>query len=535
MFYDNYKASEYDFSECGAEGTCSVSPNVSSIQEIIFVLTREIAHFVKKLKKLGFTVDNIEMEILHTLSEFISVAEYTDSDVLQALQMLNRHLNTLQSKYISLCKKKNINCNPNSDFVNLDNIVGLSAVISLGEKLYLKRINKLSREEKLYGEILLLSLKSISINVLKLNDYGVKNQEAIDKIIACLDLYNFNKFPQEKAEKVLRDITKLENKILQERAKIQAETFGKINKTNVSTSTRRNKAVLVSGSSLIDLYKFLEYTKDEKDLDVYSHGDLLIAHAYENFKQFKHFVGHFGSGNENCVFDFATFPGAILLTKHSKQNIEHLIRGRIYTMDTVQPKGAIKVTPNEFDKIVESAKISNGFNKGQIRNDITTGFDEAELDAQIQELSQKITEQTIKRIVFVGMSAKSTLQDIYLNDIIKYLSKDTYIFSFSKLNTERENLTELNIANNFPLMYTIMEKIFKTIKLDDKNISFYIQKCDPNSISGIIQLRNVGENKILLASCSPTIMNPAILTTFAHKFNVKLITTPKLDASELEQ
>ncbi len=534
MFYDNYKASEYDFSECGAEGTCSVSPNISSIQEIIFVLTREIAHFVKKLKKLNFPVENVEMEILHTLSEFISVAEYTDADVLQALQTLNRQLNTLQGKYFSLCKKKDIKCNTNSDFINLDKIVGLSAVISLGEKLFLKRINKLSREEKLYCEILLLTLKSVSINVLKLSDYGIKSQEAIDKIIACLDLYNFNKFPREKAEKYLQDITKLENKILHERAIIQAETFGHIGETSVSTSTRKNKAVLVSGSSLIDLYNFLEYTKDEEDLDIYSHGDLLIAHAYEKFKKFKHFVGHFGSGNENCVFDFATFPGAILLTKHSKQNIEHLIRGRIYTMDTVQPKGAIKVTPNEFDKIVESARISTGFNKGQIRNNITTGFDEPELNEKINDMSQKLHDKNIKRIVFIGMSSKSTLQDIYLNDIIKYLSKDTYIVSFCKLNTDREYL-ELNIANNFPLMYTIMEKIFDKINLNDENISFYIQKCDPNSISGIIQLKNFGAKNIMLAGCSPTIMNPAVLTTFAHKFDIKLITTPKLDAKELEQ
>ncbi len=533
MFYDNYKSNEYDFNECSSKGSCSISPNVSSIQEIILVLIRETAHYVKKLKNLGNDMPEVEMEILHALSEFISVAEYTDDDVLLALQKLNRNLNRLKRKYNTICKNKNINCSEMSEFINLDNITGLSSIIALGEKLYLRRINKFNEEEKFYSYILLLNLKSISINILKLADYGVLKQDAIDKIIDSLNLYNFSKVPLDKIEKRILEVTKLENEILKERAQVQSETFGQISKTVVSTSTRKNKAVLVSGSSLIDLYHFLEYTKDEENLDVYSHGDLLVAHAFEKFKKFKHFVGHYGTSNENCVFDFATFPGAILLTKHSKQNIEHLIRGRIYTMDTVQPKGATKINDKEFNKIVESARVAKGFNKGQIRNDIVTGYDEAELDAKLDEISKKLESKEIKRIILIGMSTKSTIQEVYLNDIIKYLSKDTYIISFTKLATEKEYL-EINIANNFPVMYTILEKIFKKIKINSDNIRFFLQKCDPNSISGIIQLKNYGAKKIMITNCAPTTMNPSILTTFSKKYHIDLISTAREDAKTLE-
>ncbi len=534
MFYDNYKSNEYDFNECSSKGTCSISPNVSSIQEVMLVLIREIAHYVNKLKRLKYDIPNIEFDILHALSEFISVAEYTDEDVFKALQTLNRNFTILQNKYTSICKKNKITCSENIDFVNLNNISGLSAVIAMGEKLYLKRISKLSAEEKLYSDIMLLNLKSLSVNILKLADYKIIAQDAIDKVIDGLNLYNSTKFPTTKIQEAIKDLTKTENEILKERAQIQKETFGELSKTVVSTSSRKNKAVLVSGSCLPDLYNFLEYTKDEEDLDVYSHGDLLIAHAFDEFKKFKHFVGHYGTSNENCIFDFATFPGAILLTKHSKQNLEHLIRGRIFTMDTVQPKGAIKVTPKEFNKIVESAKDAKGFSKGQIRNDTITGFNEEELEAQIEILHDKLESKEIKRLLIIGMSAKSTLQEIYLNDIIKNLSKDTYIVSFSKLTTERDHF-EINIANNFPLLHAVMDKILQKIKISDSNVRFYLQKCDPNSISAIIQMKNYGAKKIMIATCSPNIMNPSILTMFAEKYDIDLISTPKLDAETLEQ
>lgn len=533
MFYDNYKASEYDFNECSSKGTCSISPNVSSIQEIILVLIREIAYYLKKLKRLNNEFPDIESGILHSLSEFISVAEYTDDEVLSVLMRLNRNFNTLQRQYTSICKKKNINCSESFEFINLDKVSTLSAIIAMGEKLYLKRINKLTPEEKFYSDLMLLNLKSLSINILKLCDYNIINQEAIDKVIDGLNLYNYSKLPVTKIENAIKDLTQTENEILKERAQVQRETFGSISKTVVSTSSRRNKAVLVSGSSLIDLYKFLEYTKDEENLDVYSHGDLLIAHAFEKFKNFKHFVGHYGTSNENCIFDFATFPGAILLTKHSKQNIEHLIRGRIFTMDTVQPKGAIKVTPDEFSKIVESARLAKGFNKGQIRNDVIVGFNNSALEEQIETIHDKLEHKEIKRLLIIGMSAKSTLQEIYLNDIIKYLSDDTYILSFTKLNTEKDHL-EINIANNFPLLYSIMDTLLQKIKINDNNVRFFLQKCDPNSISAIIQMKNYGAKKIMIANCSPNIMNPSILTMFADKYNINLITTPKLDAEILE-
>lgn len=533
MFYDNYQASEYDFNECSAKGSCSVSPNVSSIQEIMLVLIREIAYYVKKLKRLNYDLPDIEFEILHVLSEFISVAEYTDDDVLNALLKLNRDFNSLQRKYGSICKQKNINCSETTKFINLDRTTGLSSIITMGEKLYLKRINKLTPEEKFYSDIMLLNLKSLSINILKLADYEIIKQDAIDKVIDGLNFYNSAKLNVTKLEDLIKELTTTENEILKERAQVQQDTFGELSKTVVSTSTRKNKAVLVSGSSLIDLYKFLEYTKDESDLDVYSHGDLLIAHAFEKFKQFKHFVGHYGTSNENCIFDFATFPGAILLTKHSKQNIEHLIRGRIFTMDTVQPKGAIKVSHNEFYKIIESARDAKGFHKGQIRNDIITGFNESELDEQIEILHDKLANKDIKRLLIVGMSAKSTLQEIYLNDIIKHLSKDTYIVSFAKLLTEREHC-EINIANNFPLLHSVMGKLLHKINISDSNVRFFLQKCDPNSISAIIQMKAYGAKKIMLASCSPNIMNPSILTMFADKYGIDLITTPKQDAQILE-
>ena len=111
----------------------------------------------------------------------------------------------------------------------------------MGEKLYIKRTNKLNNEEKLLSEIMLLCLKSLATNTLKLNDYNVDTKNPTNLIINSLNLYNFTNLPQRKLEKTINDICETESNILLQRANLQLKTFGEIKETKVSTSTRKNK------------------------------------------------------------------------------------------------------------------------------------------------------------------------------------------------------------------------------------------------------------------------------------------------------
>ena len=88
-------------------------------------------------------------------------------------------------------------------------------------------------------------------------------------------------------------------------------------------STRPNKAILVAGTNIQELKNVLDATKD-KNIDVYTHGEMIVAYTYPKFGEYENLVGQFGKGIENCLLDFATFPGAILIARHSLENIEYL-------------------------------------------------------------------------------------------------------------------------------------------------------------------------------------------------------------------
>lgn len=68
--------------------------------------------------------------------------------------------------------------------------------------------------------------------------------------------------------------------------------------TQYRTTVVEGKAILISGHDLMDLYHLLEQTEGT-GINVYTHGEMLPAHAYPKLKAFKHLAGNYGTAWQN--------------------------------------------------------------------------------------------------------------------------------------------------------------------------------------------------------------------------------------------
>ena len=57
MFYNT--SDNYEYNDCVSKGACSISPAISSMQEIMFVLLRQMAYYLIKLKGFGIIKEEI--------------------------------------------------------------------------------------------------------------------------------------------------------------------------------------------------------------------------------------------------------------------------------------------------------------------------------------------------------------------------------------------------------------------------------------------------------------------------------------------
>ena len=74
--------------------------------------------------------------------------------------------------------------------------------------------------------------------------------------------------------------------------------FGVPGPVKVSTSIEKGPAIIVSGHDLKDLKDLLEQTEG-RGINVYTHGEMLPAHAYPELSRFGNLKGHYGTAWQN--------------------------------------------------------------------------------------------------------------------------------------------------------------------------------------------------------------------------------------------
>jgi hypothetical protein len=76
-------------------------------------------------------------------------------------------------------------------------------------------------------------------------------------------------------------------------------------------------------------------------------------------------------------------------------------------------------------------------------------------------------------------------------------------------------------------------KIFNFIKDFNIPISIFIPNCNRNSISQIISLAENKKTEIFLDKCKPILLNPSLIKTLEHIFNIKDFDKYKKNLKEL--
>ena len=75
MFYNYSQNTNYDYNECSARGACSISPNISSLQEVMLILLRQLAYYVIKLEELEQDVYDLKTEVIEEILMFDSAGD----------------------------------------------------------------------------------------------------------------------------------------------------------------------------------------------------------------------------------------------------------------------------------------------------------------------------------------------------------------------------------------------------------------------------------------------------------------------------
>ncbi len=522
-----------DIDECTSRGVCSSSPAIAALEELSMAFLKQIAYYILKLEHLGASNDKIKYEIINTLSALVSVNEFSEKQLYTLVCNEYYLLEDTKKTYKQLCKTEKIAAKELKNVSGFNSETSLPKAISIGVKYSSEISKKMNLQHKNFVEILIILLKSVSLNLAKLTDFNEFDDSIYHEILKALNLFNSDNLSLAAIKDKINLLSELDYQLQLKISDLLLKTFGGIEEVKVSHSTSHGKAILVSGNNFFDLIEVLEVTKSE-DIDVYTHSNLLIVHALSKFRKYEHLKGHYGNLTENCIVDFATFPGAILLTKNSRNNREYFYRGRLFSNDYIVPSGVIKIENGDYYPLVEAARSSKGFSKGKIKPETSLGYIETEVFKTFETILEKLNNGEISRLYIVGINSHLETQKAYFEEFFKNLSDDEFVISFS-YESKRKNVLTVNTGDYIPLVTRLLNKLFESYPLSDNKIYFFFTTCDVMTISSIILLKNLGAHNLYMAQCSPTIINPSVFDSFKTEYRIHNTTTAISDLSDIRE
>ena len=141
----------------------------------------------------------------------------------------------------------------------------------------------------------------------------------------------------------------------------------------ISTNIEKGPFIVVTGHDLRDLALLLEQTKD-KGINIYTHGEMLPAHAYPELKKYSHLKGNFGTAWQNQQKEFDNIPAPILFTTNCIMPVKESYKDRVFTTSVVNyPECHHIGGDKDFSPLINKALELGGYNEEKIMTGINGG------------------------------------------------------------------------------------------------------------------------------------------------------------------
>lgn len=205
-------------------------------------------------------------------------------------------------------------------------------------------------------------------------------------------------------------------------------TYGTPVPTTVPLTIEKGPFIIITGHDLKDLQLLLEQTKD-KGINIYTHGEMLPAHAYPEFKKYSHLKGNFGTAWQNQQKEFDNIPGAILYTTNCLMPVKPSYADRVFTTEVVSYPEMVHIgEEKDFTPVIEKALALGGYTKDQHMTGInggmqvTTGFSHGTVLSVADQVIEAVKNGDIKHFFLVGGCDGARVGRNYYTEVIDIMA-----------------------------------------------------------------------------------------------------------------
>ena len=395
-------------------------------------------------------------------------------------------------------------------------------------------------------DILLFGLKGIAAYAYHARELGAKSEE-VDAFMheALFKTVTNVSFDLDQHIGMALKCGEVNLKVMELLDKAHTDRFGNPVPTEVDTGTRKGPGILITGHDLLDLYELLRQTEGT-GINIYTHSEMLPAHAYPALKKFKHLAGNYGGAWQEQKKEFKEFSGAILATTNCvliPPSGSYL--DRLFTTGVTGVPGAKHVNRNDFSAVIKRAKELPALPEAPGKK-ILTGFHHTAILGLADKIVALVKSGKIKRFFLIGGCDGAKPGRNYYTEFAERVPKDCVIltlacgkYRFNKLDFGSidgvPRLIDIGQCNNAYSAIQVALALSKVFNcgVNELPLSFVLSWFEQKAVAILLTLLSLGIKGIRVGPTPPAFISPAVFGVLQKNFDLKLITTPEKDMADI--
>ena len=329
-------------------------------------------------------------------------------------------------------------------------------------------------------------------------------------------------------------------------------TYGTPVPTTVPLTIEKGPFIIITGHDLKDLQLLLEQTKD-KGINIYTHGEMLPAHAYPEFKKYSHLKGNFGTAWQNQQKEFDNIPGAILYTTNCLMPVKPSYADRVFTTEVVSYPEIVHIgEEKDFTPVIEKALALGGYTKDQHMTGInggiqvTTGFSHGTVLSVADQVIEAVKNGDIKHFFLVGGCDGARVGRNYYTEFVKQSPADSIILTLA-CGKYRFNDLDLGTIGGLPRIMDMGQcnDAYSAIKVaialaeafecdvNELPLSMVLSWYEQKAVCILLTLLYLGIKNIHIGPTLPAFISPNVLNFLVENYGLSPIGTPEEDIKKL--
>jgi hydroxylamine reductase len=396
-------------------------------------------------------------------------------------------------------------------------------------------------------DTIIFALKGIAAYATHAKQLGYTDPE-VDKVTQealYLTLTNSNFNVQEHIDMAMK-VGNAAVRVMDLLDRAHTERLGIPQPITVSQNKIEGKCIVVTGHNLFALEELLKQTEG-KDINIYTHSEMLPAHGYPQLKKYAHLKGNIGKAWFDQRRLFEEFPGAILATTNCVMPIKGTYADRFFSYEVAGLEGVTKIAGEDFSPLIERALELPEANI-ESEQTLTTGFHHQTVLGLAPEIIDAVKAGKIKRFfVIAGCDAPGKGGEYY-RELATSLPNDTVIlttscgkFRFNDVDygtvadTGIPRYIDLGQCNNSGSTVKIALALADAFscEVNDLPVSIVLSWFEQKAVAILLGLFSLGIKDIRIGPKPPEFITPGVLNVLQEAFNLQLITNAQDDMADM--